>query len=76
MIYWPERGGMPRFKRFLSTSKGRAALDIITDISPVAAHAKERVGYPTQKPLDLYERLIVASSNLAVGVLVAGTIRA
>ena len=63
LIYWPKRGGMPRFKRFLSTSKGRAALDIITDINPISAHAKERVGYPTQKPLALYERLIAASSN-------------
>lgn len=64
MIHWPAReGGMPRFKRYLSTSKGRAAGDVITDIPPIGAHAKERVGYPTQKPLALLERIIKASSN-------------
>ena len=64
MIHWPERaGGMPRFKRYLSTSKGRAAGDMITDITPIGARAKERMGYPTQKPLALLERIIAASSN-------------
>ncbi|MCE2488448.1 MAG: HNH endonuclease [Anaerolineae bacterium] len=34
-----------------------------TDIQPVQSQAKERTGYPTQKPLALYERIIQASSN-------------
>ena len=64
MIHWPAKeGGMPRFKRYLSMSKGRAAGDVITDIPPIGAHAKERLGYPTQKPLALLERVIAASSN-------------
>ena len=64
MIHWPAKeGGMPRFKRYLSTSKGRAAGDVITDIPPIGAHARERVGYPTQKPLALLERVIEASSD-------------
>lgn len=34
-----------------------------TDIPPISAHAKERLGYPTQKPEALLERIIKASSN-------------
>ena len=63
LIYWPPNGRMPRFKRYLSTSKGRRIHDVITDISPIASKSKERVGYPTQKPIALLERIIKASSN-------------
>ena len=63
LIAWPQRGGMPRFKRYLEASRGVAASDIITDIGVLAAHATERTGYPTQKPIALYQRLIAASSN-------------
>ena len=48
-------------KFHLSDSKGIAARDVITDIN--RARRTERTGYPTQKPLALYERLILASSN-------------
>ena len=63
LIYWPPKGSVPGFKRYLSTSKGRRVHDVITDINPLASASKERLGYPTQKPLALYERLISASSN-------------
>ncbi len=63
LIYWPPRGNVPGFKRYLSMSKGRRVQDVITDINPIASKSKERLGYPTQKPLALYERLIKASSN-------------
>ena len=63
LIYWPPKGKVPRFKRYLSTSKGKKVHDVITDINPIASKSKERLGYPTQKPLALYERLIRASSN-------------
>ena len=63
LIYWPPKGNIPRFKRYLSTSKGRRVHDVITDINPLTSKSKERLGYPTQKPLALYERLINASSN-------------
>ncbi len=63
LIYWPPKGRVPRFKRYLSTSKGRKVHDVITDIRPVASKSKERVGYPTQKPIALLERIIKASSN-------------
>ena len=63
LVYWPPKGSVPRFKRYLSTSKGRRVQDIMTDINPLTSKSKERLGYPTQKPLALYERLITASSN-------------
>ena len=65
-IHWPhKRGGkepgFPRFKRFLSA--GGRLQDIITDISPINSQAQERLGYPTQKPEALLERILKASSN-------------
>lgn len=54
---------MPRLKRYLEESKGVPAQDVITDISPLNNVAAERLGYPTQKPLALLERILNASSN-------------
>ncbi|MEW6239995.1 MAG: DNA methyltransferase [Chloroflexota bacterium] len=62
-IYWPPSGGMPRYKRFLDEVAGIALQDIFVDIDPIGAQAQERLGYPTQKPLALLERIIQASSN-------------
>ena len=62
LIYWT-RNGVPRMKSYLSVKKGLAASDFLADIPPVSAHARERIGYPTQKPLALLERIIAASSN-------------
>ena len=42
--------------------KGKLTGDVI-EVPTLAATAKERTGYPTQKPLELYERIIKASSN-------------
>lgn len=62
LIQHPKKSdGMPRFKRYLDLSKGVTVQDIITDIKWIGAHAKERQGYPTQKPLALLERIIKAS---------------
>ena len=64
LIHWPEKeGGMPALKRYLSSTQGNTACDMITDINPLAASSKEKVGYPTQKPLALLDRIICASSN-------------
>ena len=63
LIYWPPKGSIPRFKRYLSTSKGKRVQDVMIDINPLTSRSKEHFGYPTQKPLALYERLITASSN-------------
>ena len=62
-IHWSKRGGMPRFVRRLSDMPGLPAQDIITDISPINSQAKERTGYPTQKPLALLRRFIEAATK-------------
>lgn len=62
-IYWPPDGGWPRLVRLEEESKGRALGDVWTDIPPINMKAKERLGYPTQKPEALLERIIRASSN-------------
>lgn len=63
-IHWPKiTGGMPRFKNYLDEMDGIAAQDVIADIQAISAHSTERLGYPTQKPLALLERIIEASSN-------------
>ena len=63
LIHWSPNGGMPRLKRYLESAKGRACNDVIVDIGKLEAASKERVGYPTQKPLALLQRLIKASTN-------------
>jgi site-specific DNA-methyltransferase (adenine-specific) len=62
-IYLPTDGSWPRLIRYEDESKGRAVGDVWTDISPLNMQAKERLGYPTQKPEALLERIIQASSN-------------
>ena len=69
LIYWPPTGRVPGFKRYLSTSKGRRVHDVITDINPLSGQSKERTGYPTQKPIELYKRIVAASSNEGALVL-------
>lgn len=62
-IYWPPKGEMPRLKRYLDPDGGVPIRSIINDIGPISAQAQERLGYPTQKPLALLERIIAASSS-------------
>lgn len=63
-VFWPKsEDGTPRLKWFVSDLKGMAVPDVWVDISPISAQAKERLGYPTQKPLELLERIVAASSN-------------
>ena len=62
-VYWPERGTMPRFKRYLLPTSGAPIADFIADIPALSSAARERCGYPTQKPLALLERIIRASTN-------------
>ena len=63
LIYWPPKGDVPAFKRYLDTSQGSPMTDVIIDVSPLSAKSGEKVGYPTQKPLALLERLIQTASN-------------
>jgi len=53
----------PRFKRYLDEQKGAVTTTVWSDIPPVNARANERLGYPTQKPVALLERILSASSN-------------
>ena len=69
LVYWPKRGSAPQQKRYVDENPGTPVTDVIDDIGPLGAHARERTRYPTQKPLALYERIIRASSNLGDIVL-------
>lgn len=56
-------GNVPRYKRYLDEQKGKTLNNIWVDIPNLTARNKERIGYPTQKPIALLERIIRASSN-------------
>lgn len=63
-IHWPQKtGGMPRLKQYPEDMPGVPLQDIWSDVRPIHNLASERLGYPTQKPLALLERIIQASSN-------------
>jgi len=63
LVYWPTRGSVPQQKRYTDEAPGVPVQDMITDIGPISSHSKERLGYPTQKPISLLDRIIQASSN-------------
>ena len=69
LVVQTKPGGVPSLKRYLDEQKGRAVDDLWMDFGTIQASAKEHVGYPTQKPLKLLERIIQASSNLGDTVL-------
>lgn len=56
-------GRVPRLKRYLDEQRGKPLGDVWSDIPPLNARAAERLGYPTQKPLKLLERIIEAASH-------------
>lgn len=63
-IHWPAKaGGVPQYKRYADEMPGVPLQDVWSDISPMHNLSAERLGYPTQKPLALLERIIAASSN-------------
>ena len=57
------RTGYPRKKLYLEESRGVPVQDMWTDIYSLSGSNTERLGYPTQKPEALLERIIEASSN-------------
>ena len=63
LVVQQKPGGVPRFKRYLDEMQGNPVDTIWDDVQPISAQSKERIGYPTQKPLALLERIIKASSN-------------
>lgn len=56
-------GSVPRLKRYLDEGKGVPLGSVWDDIGPVQGVAAERIGYPTQKPLKLLDRIIEISSK-------------
>jgi DNA modification methylase len=67
LIYWPKASkrqttGWPYIKLYLDQMQGAHAQDVWTDIDVLNMMAKERLGYPTQKPEELLARIISASA--------------
>lgn len=62
-IIQSKTGNVPRYKRYLDEVEGVPIGDMWTDIKMLQGASKERLGYPTQKPEALLERIIRASSN-------------
>jgi site-specific DNA-methyltransferase (adenine-specific) len=63
-IWYPsDTSKRPQLKRYLDEMQGVPMGSVWTDIAPLNSQAQERLGYPTQKPLALLERIIAASSN-------------
>ncbi len=65
LIRFPEKAGgkqgVPEFKMYLPA--GQPIQDVICDVYPINSQAQERLGYPTQKPTALLDRIVMASSN-------------
>ena len=61
-VEW-SKNGVPRLKRYLSEIKGAAVQEIWMDIKPLLSKSSAHIGYPTQKPEALLNRIIKASSN-------------
>jgi site-specific DNA-methyltransferase (adenine-specific) len=63
-VWYPDdKEKRPRLKRYLDEMPGTLVTNIWTDIFPINSQAQERLGYPTQKPEALLQRIITASSN-------------
>jgi len=63
-IWYPsDQAKRPRLKRYLDEMPGNLATNLWSDIRPINSQASERLGYPTQKPEALLERILRASSN-------------
>lgn len=61
-LHWPQKvGGVPRLKRYISEYEGAPVSDIWMDISKIHNQSMELLGYPTQKPVALLDRIISAS---------------
>lgn len=63
-LWFPqEKTGRIRLKRYLDEQPGQKIQSLWDDIPPINSQAQERLGYPTQKPVALLDRIIQASSN-------------
>ncbi|MDO8716582.1 MAG: DNA methyltransferase [Dehalococcoidales bacterium] len=61
-LHFTNKGGI-RLKRYLDRNQGTVLQALWEDIPPINSQARERLGYATQKPEALLERIINASSN-------------
>jgi site-specific DNA-methyltransferase (adenine-specific) len=63
LIVQTKAGAVPMLKRYLDEQEGKPLDNMWTDILPLRSHSSEGTGYPTQKPQELLERIIQASTN-------------
>ena len=63
LVVQTKPGSVPQRKAYLDEKPGRLQDDVWTDIGVLNSQAKERLGYPTQKPVALLERIIKSSTN-------------
>jgi DNA modification methylase len=63
LLFPAKQDGRIMLKRYLDEQQGAVVGDVWTDIDQIRAAHVERIGYPTQKPEKLLERIIQASSN-------------
>ena len=62
-ILQSQPGTVPRYKRYLDEMPGVPLQDVWNDVRPIGAQAAERLGYPTQKPESLLERVILSATD-------------
>ena len=63
LVMQSKPGGVPRRKYYLDEGLGVAVQSLWDDITNVQPFSRESIGYPTQKPVALLERIIESSSN-------------
>ena len=63
LVVQPRPGAVPRVKRYLDEQEGWPLDNVWIDIPPINSQAQERLGYPTQKPVALLDRIIKESTN-------------
>ena len=70
LIHWPAKpNGRAMLKRYAQATPGKQINDVFDDIQRVSNLSAERVGYPTQKPVALLHRLILAATGPGAVVL-------
>jgi site-specific DNA-methyltransferase (adenine-specific) len=63
-LYFPKNpNGRIQRKRFYDELKGKPVQSLWDDIQMISSQSSERLGYPTQKPIELLRRMIAASTN-------------
>src|SRR5205807_1651201 len=63
LVVQTKPGTVPQGKRYLDEQRGRPLDDVWGDIPPLNSQATERLGFPTQKPLTLLERIVTLSTK-------------